>query len=240
MQLESVNSNDHVVVVMGPTGCGKTTFITKATGQGHSEINHGLRTATSGIRTIRTTHPKDGHPVVFVDTPGFDDTYIPDNETLSKVADWLVKVHKENVKIGTVIYLHRITDNRMAATLLSNLQMFASLCGTNAMPNAVIATTMWSEVSEQVGVRREQELKGHFWKEMLADGCRPKRFEDTCESAWDIVGNHSSTTLCLPTEIADSGKLLEETAAYDALNDGLPKWIVDLKKAVQKSLIWGR
>jgi hypothetical protein len=66
-------------------------FIAAASDKGHDAINHEQESAASEVRTIRATHPKDGHPVVFVDTPGFDDTYVPDTETLQKIADWLVK-----------------------------------------------------------------------------------------------------------------------------------------------------
>ena len=94
--------------VMGPTGSGKSTvwswlssdfppayhsmsmqFIAAASGQGHAAIRHGLRTATSDIRIIKTTHPKNGSSVVFVDTPGFDDTHMTDIEVLIAIADWL-------------------------------------------------------------------------------------------------------------------------------------------------------
>jgi GTPase Era involved in 16S rRNA processing len=66
-------------------------FVAAATNQGHDAISHGLRSITTNIRTIRVTHPTDGHGVVFVDTPGFDDTYQTDTETLSQIADWLIK-----------------------------------------------------------------------------------------------------------------------------------------------------
>jgi hypothetical protein len=33
----------------------------------------------------------DGRPVVFVDTPGFDDTYKSDMEILTMIANWLVR-----------------------------------------------------------------------------------------------------------------------------------------------------
>jgi hypothetical protein len=36
-------------------------------------------------------HPTGGYPVVFVDTPGFDDIYISDIDILATIADWLVK-----------------------------------------------------------------------------------------------------------------------------------------------------
>jgi hypothetical protein len=66
-------------------------FIATASGQGHDAIHHGLRTVPSDIQIIKATHPKDDHPVVFVDTPGFDATSKSDTETLGQVADWLVE-----------------------------------------------------------------------------------------------------------------------------------------------------
>jgi len=33
----------------------------------------------------------DGRDVVFVDTPGFDDTFKSDIEILTQIAEWLVK-----------------------------------------------------------------------------------------------------------------------------------------------------
>jgi hypothetical protein len=134
--------------------------------------------------------------------------------------------HKTSVKGGTVIYLHRINDNRMSATQLRNFQTFAKLCGSQAMQNAVIATTMWDEVWEEIGVNREEALKANFWNGMLANGCRLERFQNTRESAWDIIGQHSSTTLRLPDDMVDDGK---QTGA----NEGLPNWIVGLKRAIR-------
>jgi hypothetical protein len=134
--------------------------------------------------------------------------------------------HKTSVKVGTVIYLHRITDNRMSATQLKNFQTFAKLCGPQAMQNAVIATTMWDEVWEATGVGREQALRAQFWNGMLSNGCRLERFQNTCESAWDIIGQHSSATFRLPEEMVDDGK---QTGA----NEGLPNWIMGLKRAIR-------
>jgi predicted DNA binding CopG/RHH family protein len=94
------------------------------------------------------------------------------------------------------------------------------------MPNAVIATTMWDDVWETTGVDREQELRAQFWNSMLVDGCRLERFQNSYESAWDIIGEHSSTTLRLPDEMVDAGK---QTGA----NEGLPNWIVGLKRAIR-------
>ena len=77
----------------------------------------------------------------------------------------------------------------MTGALLKNLQMFANLCGQKAMPNVVIATTMWDRVSKEEGNEREDELKRDFWTGMVADGCRTERFENTYDSAWCIIGS---------------------------------------------------
>ena len=66
-------------------------FINYATGQDGQNIGHKLRTFTTDIRTVRVDHPILGS-VVFVDTPGFDDTFKSDVEILTTIADWLVKV----------------------------------------------------------------------------------------------------------------------------------------------------
>jgi predicted GTPase len=54
-------------------------------------VGHGLESYTTEIRTVRYSHPIDGRPVAFVDTPGFGDTYKSDTEILAMVAEWLVK-----------------------------------------------------------------------------------------------------------------------------------------------------
>jgi hypothetical protein len=119
----------------------------------------------------------------------------------------------------------------MAATPLKNLHTFARLCGSKAMPNVVIATTMWGDVSELTGIRREEDLK-NFLQNMLSDGCRLERFGNNWKSAWDIIGESSTTTLRLPDEMVEEGKLLHQTEAYSRISEGLPKWVVDLKNAV--------
>lgn len=117
--------------------------------------------------------------------------------------------------------------------------MFTSLCGQKAMPNVVIATTMWDEVEGNgIGELREQELKDVFWKDMLANGCTTERFENTSESAWKIVGNvmqrKSRVPLRLQEEMVDEGKLLRETKTFEIVKESaLPRWLADL---VRKSL----
>jgi len=233
---DRLSPQDRIVILMGPTGAGKSTFINYATDQGGQGIGHGLQSVTSEIRAVRCLHPVDKGPVIFVDTPGFDDTHRSDIEILSVIAGWFVKVYKEAVPLAAIVYLHRISDNRMAGSPLKNLQMFASMCGQQAMPSVVLCTTMWNEINEPTGDRRENELKDNFWKDMIAQGCRVVRFRDSKESAWEIVGRlpPAKRGVILSTEIVDDKKNLNETAAGVKLNEELAKLIADQKAAVKR------
>jgi chromosome condensin MukBEF ATPase and DNA-binding subunit MukB len=145
--------------------------------------------------------------------------------------------YKGNVNLATIVYLHRISDNRMTGSVLKNLEMFATLCGQKAMPNVIIATTMWGEVKRENGERREQELKRDFWKGMVADGCRTERFKDSHDSAWHIIGNLAKkdrAPVLLSHEIVDTHLRLNETQAGIALNKELEKLIKDRKDAARR------
>jgi len=110
----------------------------------------------------------------------------------------------------------------MAGSLLNNLRMFTSLCGQEAMPNVILVTTMWNDVGEAIGTRREEELRNVFWKYLVRAGCGIERFGDTRESAWRIIGNimqkNSRANLRLPKEMGDGGKTVHKTEAGTRAN----------------------
>jgi len=73
------------------------------------------------------------------------------------------------------------------------------------MPKVVLATTMWSKVSEKEGAGREIELKTRFWKELVDSGSLVERFDHTRKSAWKIVDSliPVSEAVLLPHEMVD-------------------------------------
>lgn len=52
-------------------------------------IGHTLKSCTVSIKEHPTQY--QGQDLVLVDTPGFDDTNIPDSKILRKIANWLKK-----------------------------------------------------------------------------------------------------------------------------------------------------
>ncbi|KAL6302086.1 P-loop containing nucleoside triphosphate hydrolase protein [Sparassis latifolia] len=211
---------------MGQTGTGKSTFINKATNSDLATVGDSLRACTSRVNAIRYPHPFDGRPIVFVDTPGFDDTNKSDLDILKMVADWLTKTYKKGFKLTAIIYLHRISDKRMTGAAHNNLVMFKQLCGEKAFQNVIVATTMWGRMTPEVGEQREKELQDKFWKRMLDLGSATARFHDNFESAWSVVDSILSDhptprALLLQEEMVDLQKPLNETSAGKELYERL-------------------
>ena len=124
--------------------------------------------------------------------------------------------YRQKIKLAGVIYLHRISDNRMSASAWKNIELLENLCGERAMRNIVLVTTMWGEVKEDKGTQRERELHGEYWRPMLDKRTKAMRFQDTTESAWTIADSILGTDpshLDLQKDLVDGQKSLSETRA---------------------------
>ena len=174
------------------------------------------------------------------------------------IADWLKRTcvtalnlliillttssYKSNVKVAGIIYLHRISDNRMSGSPLKNLQMFGKLCGDAAIKSVVLATTMWTKVKPvDVGVRREQELKEKYWAGMLSLGSRMMRFGDSFDSAWKMIDQivvtpevDKDNALLLQEELVKLNLRLGETEAGKTLYTKLLELLAQQKETIKK------
>jgi hypothetical protein len=187
---------------------------------------------------------KDTRRVYLIDTPGFDDTHRTglsvrfeqlmriltsiDTDVLKQLAFWLGETYKNNtVQLSGIIYLHRITDDRMSGSSLRNLTTFKKLCGENAFQYIKLATTMWKNLngpnlSYDTGVAREKELTSRkdWWGMMCERGSSVVRHDGTKECALEMIedliqrrAQGGPVLLEIQKEMVDDKKSLEDTAA---------------------------
>ncbi|KAH7925402.1 hypothetical protein BV22DRAFT_1034079 [Leucogyrophana mollusca] len=236
--LQDARPTDIVIPVMGPTGVGKSTFINTAAGADLTKVGHSLESCTAALTHAIVPYPYDrSRRIVFVDTPGFDDTYEDDAEILRRIAVWLARSYSDKVKLAGIIYLHEITQARMVGTSRKNFDMFDKLCGVKAAQNVILGTTKWANVKPDVAARREQQL-GEFWKDMIQQGSKMAKFDGTSQSAWKIINTITDKQLleCLQiqNELVDLGKILPETAAGNALRSSLKDLVAAHKKTIME------
>jgi hypothetical protein len=230
-----------VIVVMGVTGVGKSTFIQYATGK-EVKIGHGQEaceclltllyyrstlTNSKGTAEVKMYQIPDTD-VYLMDTPGFDDTYISDADILKNIATALVDAFNDQVEIQGALYVHPVTEVKMRGSGRKNLLMFQSVLGMKGMNHCRLVTTKWSKQEMRVSEDRERELcqKKEFWQPLLAAGAQTVRFDDSMESAIDIIkplvyGRPFKPLLI--KEIVNDRKTIDQTKAGREVNDDIEK-----------------
>lgn len=207
----------------------------------------GLESSTENIQKSNT-FPLDEYDVTLVDTPGFDDTNISDVDILALIAKYLADEFENRRQISGVIYLHRITDNRMGGTALRNFRMFKELCGGPALANTAIVLNMWNEVNEGIRSARKNELvsKDNFFKPAVTAGAKVLTHDNTVDSAYAVL-RHLATRrprpLLIQTELVSQKKQLCETSAGAALLEDLVKreqkqaeQLRDMQKEIEEAI----
>lgn len=173
--------------------------------------------------------------LIVVDTPGFDDTEISDSDILDRIVEYLVLQYTLGIQLKGIIYMHRITDNRMQGTALRYFEMFKRLCGEENFGNIFLLTTMWSELKDEgVGLAREQELRDEFWHIMQSKGSQVRSYDGSKAMAESIVCRlvrMPSIVLDIQRELVDQQLTLEETKAGRLM---LPKVEQRLSCSAQK------
>ncbi|KAH6880600.1 P-loop containing nucleoside triphosphate hydrolase protein [Coprinopsis sp. MPI-PUGE-AT-0042] len=222
--------NDIIILVMGPTGVGKSTFIKEYTGNQAVKVGHHLQSCTRDVTCFLAPVPMhfpgrlQGRRLILVDTPGFDDTFADDSEILTRVTAWLAQSYNKNMQIAGVIYMNDISQKRMFGSTRMNLKMFTKLCGDESFKKVVLATSQWDLLPDvATGARREAELKADFWKNV--HGAKVMRVQEKPKHHQDIINHLLSTHLALldqklsseilqiQTEVVDMEKFIPETDA---------------------------
>ena len=162
-----------------------------------------------------------------IDTTGFDDTELTDADVLRLIADFLHKTYAHDIFLTGVILLQPVTHNRVQGSEKRRTRLFEKVCGPNAFGNVVIATTMWSEVRDELeGQSRVQQRKASndFWGNMVNHGAKVVRHDNTKTSAINIVKmliHKQVVTLQMQDELRTGGGRVSATAAGQQLHEDL-------------------
>jgi exonuclease VII small subunit len=147
--------------------------------------------------------------------------------------------YEKDIKLAGIIYLHRITDNRMGGTPHRNLHMFEELCGDQAVKNVVLVTTMWDrgKTDPKIFNQREKELFNYYWKTMINYGASTARFDNSAASVWNIIDpilkQHETEVLLLQEELVDLKRALNETQAGRALYSELQRLLAERRDTIR-------
>ncbi|KAI6041767.1 hypothetical protein EDC04DRAFT_2565170 [Pisolithus marmoratus] len=188
-------------------------FINKLTGMPQEDRADELFSCTKDVCAYECC--RDGQRFIFVDTPGFNNQKLSQWDVFKKIATWLEKACRHSIELTGVIYTHDISAVGSVATDVQNLQLLVGLCGDEAVDRVRLVTTMCNEVNKSQADEAEGILARTRWRSLIQAGARVKRFDNTSETAWEIVRGLGDTkkTLLLQKELVQTGKALRGTTA---------------------------
>ncbi|CAE6459408.1 unnamed protein product [Rhizoctonia solani] len=223
-----------IILLFGCTGTGKTSFANIASSSG-MQVGKGLRSSTKHLEASNTFQV-DNQPVVIVDCPGFNDTYLTETEILRRLAEFLTKAYTSKYNIVGFIYFHNISDTRVGGASFLHMNLFKALCGPTALKNAIYVTNMWTEPPTEDQIMREAELRDtdKFFGAALAEGAQMARHYNTRESAHEIVRKllgKDPVIAKLQRQLVDDKMPLESTDAGAIIGEDLED---DLRKQQQE------
>ncbi|KAI8672096.1 hypothetical protein LRP88_03393 [Fusarium phalaenopsidis] len=233
--------SEGVILVMGPTGAGKSYFINKLK-RGGAQVGHSLRAETTRCQgvNIEFGSAENTRVITVVDTPGFDDTHRSSAEVLSEITEYLATQHAMGIPTKGVLYLHRILDNRMSGSAMTSLGLFQDIVGDSALKNVILVTTMWNKLrAEDIAEadRREQELLDDFWRPMIDNGSFATQFRGTSDKAAALVyhlAEKQSVVLKVQEEAYEQEKAVVDTSAGANLNHSLQEDEEKYKKRLRE------
>lgn len=163
---------------------------------------------------------------VLVDTPGFDDNTVSDQDILADICTWLSSSHGEDARVSAIIYMHRITDTRIQGSAMSNFHRFSRLCGKDSLSRVSLCTTFWDIYGPDPGAaeaRFQQLQQPEFWGKMVQKGSTIYKAPSTQRQAREFVHSLANRRPVISdaeapeetAEMLDLKQLMEQREQYD-------------------------
>ena len=119
--------------------------------------------------------------------------------------------------IGGLLYIHRITDIRMAGSSLASLRIFEALCGEACFGDVTVVTTMWDTLQTQAAkdLAQDRELalqhEENFFGRLRSKGAEFNRSSDDGPSGTAVIdaiaGRSKPVTLAVQTEMMSNANI---------------------------------
>ncbi|TFK28444.1 hypothetical protein FA15DRAFT_61460 [Coprinopsis marcescibilis] len=171
----SARPNDILVLLLGGTGCGKSTFINSVLGRKEAEESSTMNSETSKVRGYSSPLPPESacqqhrySRLVLIDTPGFDNSFEVDDQSIfENIRDWLALRYGKHPLAG-IIYMHDISDQRVRNRALNFFRLMEEFHSTQPKSTVVLVTTYWEQVNFEIAHSRHEQLRNYFLYKVLS------------------------------------------------------------------------
>ncbi|KAK0665352.1 P-loop containing nucleoside triphosphate hydrolase protein [Cercophora samala] len=231
----NMTQSDVLIAVIGVTGAGKTTFVSRVTGDTSLRIDDSVDSVTEDAVSVPCKI--DGRTVTLIDTPGFDDHDRTEVDVLKLISKHLMDKYMEGTTLNGIVFLQPINQSRVTRTERSRTTLFKKLLGESSFRRVVIGGTLWDKSNPQDAARKiaQRSANRDIWGDMVQGGAITVPYDNTRQGALNIVRilmNFAAAPILIQKELA-AGKKLDETAAGKELDKQKGEEIAKLKEKMQ-------
>ncbi|KAF9035437.1 hypothetical protein BJ165DRAFT_1509614 [Panaeolus papilionaceus] len=188
---EDVGWHAVVLLIVGPTGAGKSTFIEALAQDSSLRISSNqLEGFTQTVNTYSLMNVDYANfPISLVDVPGFADTRISMTNIVAMLKAWMQESGASS--LGRILYFTPIHSVRLPGSHRHVLRTFQALTRAKTAGNITIVTSMWDNLWGDSAKQRAEsnfnQLQDTVWKGFVDEGAQIVKFLNTQESALSIL-----------------------------------------------------
>ncbi|KAI2469166.1 P-loop containing nucleoside triphosphate hydrolase protein [Annulohypoxylon bovei var. microspora] len=184
---ESRRAQEDIIAVIGRTGCGKSSFISKlAVKDDTGTIRHDPTSETHSIREVECR--VQGRKVVFLDTAGFGDTASEGETVLERIMSWLHRSYGNKKFLTGLIYMHDIQDTQIWHSSVKSVKLLRKITGQERMNSVILLTTKWDSFDNYDQLGKEANIRKYFsWRGMTSGGATVMKHDGSVNSAERVV-----------------------------------------------------
>ena len=174
----SSDVQDKFIIVLGPAGSGKTSFIDLCCGSNRSQSGGksenfptspdvNSRLATQAVE--EAVFDYDGQRVHLLDTPGLDKSGLRSSLVLYQVAFYLAAAKRHRIAINEILYIEEIEQDDYDG-YKNTLSMLSSLVGDANRSRIALVTSKWDSTTLSDRHYYQFELINLFWEPTMGEG----------------------------------------------------------------------
>lgn len=182
-----------------------------------------------------------GQKVVhLVDTPGFNDTELEDEDVYYMIIDWLKDFHEKGQKLSALLYLHPINKTRERGSDVRSLRIFKRLVGESNFSSILIGLTFHDQEDPEIAASRQRTLceSKDFWADMVAAGARVVRIpfdKNECLAIVEAMAQKETITLQAEKELFEENKPVQEMTAMQEMQDHAELKLIRMKEEMEQA-----
>lgn len=146
-------TNEKVVVLLGLTGAGKSSFINGIVGRNECEIGDETKSCTKKLQMVNFL--KDGINYYFIDTPGFDDANLKEEEII-KILNEL----KNYPRICSILICLKYNDTKLSNSVMNVLKHIMKIFPDKDFWEHTSIIRTWCQMDDEELKYHKEKYKG--------------------------------------------------------------------------------